>query len=749
MRTKGLNKLLLGVPLITASYVWLALSTWAANPTITSLTYTPSAPLTVGQEVTFNIAGTDPDGDALEYRWDFGDGTPRTAYSTATTIRHTYTQSGNYTVFAQAKDPQGNIGAKTTTLTVIAPTTGMQPTRSSPIIVDAARRRVWVVHPDQNSVVIIDADTLTLRQEIATCKHPSNVALDGHSQIWITCRDSDQVLILDAATASLVQTLHLRYGAQPVGIVFSPDGTTGYIAEDSSGRIRRVNAATRTATGELWVGFTPSALAITGDGQRLLVTRQISTDGGGTVWSIALPAFNSVTNINLPIDSTSEDTALAARGLPNYVVGIAVTPDNGRAWIVAQKNNTLRGKFRDGQDLTFETTLRALVGTIDLSTNQEQVPARIDIDNHGQPSAISISPQGNHVFVTVQSNNRLVVFDRATRAQITGVDTGLAPQGVVIDPLTKRVFTQNFMSRTVSVFDAGAMLDTGAPALSLVKTISTVSKEQLSTQVLRGKQMFYNAADERMAMDGYISCASCHLDGGHDGRTWDFTDRGEGLRNTTTLLGRQGTGQGPVHWTGNFDEIQDFEHDIRGAFGGKGFMTDSAFRSGTRGQPLGDAKAGVSPDLDALAAYVNSLNKVGRSPYRNADGTLSADGQAGRKVFVDARCESCHAGPQFTDSAKRSRHDVGTRSAGSGARLGQPLDGFDTPTLRGLWNTAPYLHNGSAPSLTAVLQNQTHTGRQLSAEEIRLLVAYLLQIDDNELAAPSSLKSVFLPLVRR
>ena len=749
MRTKGLNKLLLGVPLITASYVWLALSTWAANPTITSLTYTPSAPLTVGQEVTFNIAGTDPDGDALEYRWDFGDGTPRTAYSTATTIRHTYTQSGNYTVFAQAKDPQGNIGAKTTTLTVIAPTTGMQPTRSSPIIVDAARRRVWFVHPDQNSVVIIDADTLTLRQEIATCKHPSNVALDGHSQIWITCRDSDQVLILDAATANLVQTLHLRYGAQPVGIVFSPDGTTGYIAEDSSGRIRRVNAATRTATGELWVGFTPSALAITGDGQRLLVTRQISTDGGGTVWSIALPAFNSATNINLPIDSTSEDTALAARGLPNYVVGIAVTPDNGRAWIVAQKNNTLRGKFRDGQDLTFETTLRALVGTIDLSTNQEQVPARIDIDNHGQPSAISISPQGNHVFVTVQSNNRLVVFDRATRAQITGVDTGLAPQGVVIDPLTKRVFTQNFMSRTVSVFDAGAMLDTGAPALSLVKTISTVSKEQLSTQVLRGKQMFYNAADERMAMDGYISCASCHLDGGHDGRTWDFTDRGEGLRNTTTLLGRQGTGQGPVHWTGNFDEIQDFEHDIRGAFGGKGFMTDSAFKSGTRGQPLGDAKAGVSPDLDALAAYVNSLNKVGRSPYRNADGTLSADGQAGRKVFVDARCESCHAGPQFTDSAKRNRHDVGTRSAGSGSRLGQPLDGFDTPTLRGLWNTAPYLHNGSAPSLTAVLQNQTHTGRQLSAEEIRLLVAYLLQIDDNELAAPSSLKSVFLPLVRR
>ncbi len=33
-----------------------------------------------------------------------------------------------------------------------------------------------------------------------------------------------------------------------------------------------------------------------------------------------------------------------------------------------------------------------------------------------------------------------------------------------------------------------------------------------------GKQIFYDATDPRMNEDGYLSCASCHLDGGQDGR---------------------------------------------------------------------------------------------------------------------------------------------------------------------------------------------------------------------------------------
>ena len=43
-----------------------------------------------------------------------------------------------------------------------------------------------------------------------------------------------------------------------------------------------------------------------------------------------------------------------------------------------------------------------------------------------------------------------------------------------------------------------------------------------------------------------MSCASCHNDGGGDGRVWDLSGFGEGLRNTVDLRGRAGTGARPA-----------------------------------------------------------------------------------------------------------------------------------------------------------------------------------------------------------
>src|SRR6185436_8051788 len=126
--------------------------------------------------------------------------------------------------------------------------------------------------------------------------------------------------------------------------------------------------------------------------------------------------------------------------------------------------------------------------------------------------------------------------------------------------------------------------------------------DKLAANVLIGKQFFYDARDPRLARDRYMSCASCHNDGGHDGRVWDLTGQGEGLRNTINLRGRAGMGHGFLHWSNNFDEVQDFEGQIRSLAGGSGLMADADFAAGTRSQPLGTKKAGVSADLDALAA---------------------------------------------------------------------------------------------------------------------------------------------------
>ncbi|HAV60908.1 MAG TPA: hypothetical protein DCY13_00900 [Verrucomicrobiales bacterium] len=262
--------------------------------------------------------------------------------------------------------------------------------------------------------------------------------------------------------------------------------------------------------------------------------------------------------------------------------------------------------------------------------------------------------------------------------------------------------------------------------------MNCVTAEKLSPEVLLGKQLFYDTRDVRVAFQQYVSCAGCHNDGGQDGRVWDFTQFGEGLRNTITLRGHGGTRQGPLHWTGNFDEVQDFEGQIRAFARGTGLMSDVDFHAGTRSQPLGDGKTGVSPDLDALAAYVASLSANGDSPHRRADGGMTQQARAGQAVFQQQNCAQCHSGDQFTDSALNVFRDIGTLKSTSGQRLNTPLTGLDTPTLLGLWNTAPYLHDGSAVTLEEAVT--AHNGVSLTWQELDDLVAFLNQLDDAGIA---------------
>jgi hypothetical protein len=288
--------------------------------------------------------------------------------------------------------------------------------------------------------------------------------------------------------------------------------------------------------------------------------------------------------------------------------------------------------------------------------------------------------------------------------------TGRAPQGAALDAAGSRLHVHDFLSRGVTRVELGDFL-AGTSASATSTFVSTITAEALPANVFEGKRIFYNASDDggpsgsnRMSAEGYISCATCHVDGGHDGRTWDFTGRGEGLRNTTDLRGRAGVGHGRVHWSANFDEIQDFENDIRNAFGGAGFLSDSQFA--LTSSTLGTPKAGRSADLDALAAYVTSLGAkhLPRTPFRMWDGTKTAAATRGAQVFQTYGCPSCHMGLQKTDSvlATSLLHDVGTLSSTSGQRLGGPLTGIDTPTLLGVAYSAPYLHDGSAATLEEV-----------------------------------------------
>jgi MYXO-CTERM domain-containing protein len=689
---------------------------------IAPTTHTP-----VGQPAKLTAVGSDP-GATLE--WDFGDGSG-SGPSTATEVTHVYATPGRHAVTLSV-----TLDGATRSCTALqiahrelAPA---PPSRSSSVAFDPTARRVWTVNPDADTVTAVGADDFAVVTEVAVGDRPRTLALAPDGSIWVACQASDEIVVLEA-DGELGATIPLAWGSAPFGIAFAPDGSKAWVTLDAKGMIAELDPETRALTRTFDLGAGAASIRALALGEdRAYAARFRAERDRGIVYELS-PADGAITKeISLGVDPGPDETT-SGRGVPNSLGAIALSPDGQRLFVPAKKDNTERGLARDGLALNTDNTVRTIVSFVDVSAGSEDPATRADLDNHDMASAVVASPVGDLVFVASQGTNHVDVLDAYTGKLVAGFATGQAPQGLALTDDGK-LFVQSFMSRSLDVYDVSGLLAGTDGAAKRLAEVPTVADEPLTPSALFGKQIFYNAADPRMSLDGYLSCATCHPDDGEDGRVWDFSDRGEGLRNTIALFGRAGTRHGPVHWTANFDEIQDFENDIRFHFGGGGFMTDEDFEADTRSDPLGSSKAGVSEALDALAAYVASLDRFPRSPHRNPDGSRTAQAELGASLFASLDCTSCHRGQKLTDSAPGRLHDVGTIQPSSGDRLGEPLTGLDTPTLRGLWGTAPYLHDGSAETLHDVIDNPAH-GNAAGLPQVQKdqLVQFLLQLENEEL----------------
>jgi hypothetical protein len=136
----------------------------------------------------------------------------------------------------------------------------------------------------------------------------------------------------------------------------------------------------------------------------------------------------------------------------------------------------------------------------------------------------------------------------------------------------------------------------------------------------------------------------------------------------------------------------------------------------------------ISAKLPALQAYQLSL-AAPAPPAGSFDALASVRGKA---VFEGAgRCATCHSGPEFTDANERLHPatDVVSEPEPNGAPSWASRSAtkqYRTTPLRGVWQHAPYFHNGTAPTLDAVVQ--AYNARKslgLTPEQAADLVQYL------------------------
>ncbi len=255
--------------------------------------------------------------------------------------------------------------------------------------------------------------------------------------------------------------------------------------------------------------------------------------------------------------------------------------------------------------------------------------------------------------------------------------------------------------------------------------------------VMLGARLF---RERRLSGNGAQACVDCHQPAlaFTDGRPTALGSTGEvGVRNSPSLLN---VGILPVLGWARPDltslEAQAIvplfgTHPVEmGAAGAEQSILDRLRADPTYPQQFAAAFPNDPKPLhweqiiSALAAYERTLVS-GTSPYDRwlaRDTTaLSAAAQRGLRLFQEVGCTACHSGPLLTNS---SYHNVGlynldgrgaypTGQAGLYEVTGQARDmgRFRVPSLRNVARTAPYYHDGSAATLSDVLDVYAAGGR--------------------------------------
>ena len=378
---------------------------------------------------------------------------------------------------------------------------------------------------------------------------------------------------------------------------------------------------------------------------------------------------------------------------------ITLHPDSARAYVPHQRQNVTN------MAMLFDSTVFPVVDALDTDQFRPVRREALALDSVdtpvGMPVAVALDPTGTRLYALNAASDDVSVID-LTRGRGAGhVAVGQHPRDLSLSPDGARLYTLNLVSDDVSVVDTTTM--------AIVDTLP-LADDPRPPIIQQGERLFLTSRPDQLARDNWIACASCHFDAGFDGQTWLGVTGGP--RNTPILRGIANTE--PLHWSADRPDVQSFEQTFTGLMAG-----------------TGPSEA----ELDALAAYLRGLKPL-PSTKRGDAAELTPLAIRGADVFQRAGCAACHTLPLFTD---RKLHDVGTgepfhpHPSGRGTVPETLGAAFDTPSLRELWLTAPFLHDGRASTLREVLTT-FNTGDQhartsgLSEAELAALEAFLLSL---------------------
>jgi YVTN family beta-propeller protein len=622
---------------------------------------------------------------------------------------------------------------------------------------------LFVVHPDGDSVSVLDVATRSVVHEVLLAPAAPAVSAAGRYEpsvgpralatvaagttLYVTGQRSGKLYAIDVVSGAVARAATVC--SEPVGVVVSADDARVFVACAQDDEVVEVGAGDLAVLGSVPCPRKPWGLAWAADGT-LLATHLLGP--GVSAFATAPLALRATWTLadGPPQPSAEDEDPAEPHGQVRGVYDAAVRPGTSEVWVT----HLMLGTDTAQPALDFRETVFPSLSILDATGEQT---ARLSVqadpgdgeafgDVVSGPRALAFSSDGAFAAIADTDSEDVLIVDADARveAELVRPLPGHLPEGVVWiadDVYVQERNTEDIAAFRVTRTGAGVAVAPDGPSFP------TLATDPMPPDLRLGQLLFYSANSDQLPLtqNHWVACASCHLEGRSDAVTWAFA---QGPRDTPTNAGGL-LDTGFLFRTADRRRVEDYWQTIDTEQGGH-FARGDATQ-----QPL----------LAALASYVNEAIPTPVPPSTDAGHAIR--GQAlvdlrarGEAVFARIGCDGCHGGPARTDSGQGNPsldlagpvvssaatggvllHDVGT-CATNGASVDvahEDIDGdpraacaFDTPALRGLTDSAPYLHDGSAATLDDVvgtmLDAMAAAGPPpppLSASDRQALVEYL------------------------
>lgn len=309
---------------------------------------------------------------------------------------------------------------------------------------------------------------------------------------------------------------------------------------------------------------------------------------------------------------------------------------------------------------------------------------------------------------------------------------------------------------TISPIFEGFINPAGFPQPVYNFSANTVTKEGFEL----GRKLFY---DPILSANNTISCGNCHI------QTSGFTQHGHSVSHG--IDDRLGTRNSPpimnlawstsFMWDGGIFDLDlqplapianhvEMDENITNVLGK---LRDNTTYPALFKKAFGTEEITTSKFLKALSQFmvmcISDHSKYD-SVIRKQGAVFTADEQQGYNLYKQ-KCSTCHAEPLFTDNSFRN-NGISRSGLNDQGRYLVTLNSSDTykfkvPSLRNLYYTAPYMHDGrfldlagvldhyssqvqNTPNLDPVLRQNGQLGIPMTADEKLKILAFLNTLND-------------------